>query len=196
MKKFSNITPEQYAALKKHLKLVDRSHFPSDDAEIDKLPSTAFPCYFFDPGKLAEKDDDILAVTLLGRRNPWNCAQLIAAMMPQVLNYIPEEPWYKELAKEVWSRIRKYGRNFLALIKRIRLAWRHHDEEEILYAILHLVMEGFRVVVIAGFYTCIVAGFFKPHCFITALFYLILIAIVNSTIADFRNERVGHASRR
>lgn len=96
----------------------------------------------------------------------------------------------------IYRSARKFWRNNLALLKRIQLAWWHHDEEEILYAILHLVMEGFRVVIIAGFYTCIVAGFFKPHCFITALFYLFLIAIVNSTIADFRNERVGHASRR
>lgn len=189
MKKVSNITPEQYAALKKHLKLVDRSHFPADDAEIDKLPSHAFPCYFFDPGKLAEKDEDILAVTMLGRRNPWNCAQLIAAMMPQVLNYIPEEPWYKTALKELKKTIRRFARNYRSLFLRIRLAIHHRDEEEILFAIIRLMNESIWGLCWLCVPVCFFAGFFKPHCFITCIFFVILAALWRTMNIDFNNDR-------
>lgn len=94
----------------------------------------------------------------------------------------------RKAGHSIYRSARKFWRNNLALLKRIQLAWWHRDEEELLNAILHLMMEGVRVVIIAGFYTCLVAGFFKPHCFITALFYLFLIAIVNTTIAEFREE--------
>ena len=184
MKKFSKLTSEQYAALKKHLVLVDRSHFPADDADFDKLPESTFPCYYFDPGRLSEKDEDIIPVTLLGRRNPWNCAQLIAAMMPQILNYIPEEPWYKDAAKTVWSAIRKFGRNTLALIKRIILACRHRDEEEILKAFLRLMMEGTWSFLWMLVPVAFVAGFFKPHCFITTFGLVIVAMLMRTLIVD------------
>ena len=184
MKKFSKLTSEQYAALKKHLTLVDRTYFPADDKEFDKYPSTAFPCYHFDPGKLAEKDEDIVGVTLLGRRNPWNCAQLIVAMMPQVLDYIPEEPWYKELAKAVWFGIRRMGRNTVALVKRIVLACRHREEEEILRAILRLMMESTWAFLWMLVPVCFVAGFFKPHCFITTVGLVIVAMMFRTLIMD------------
>ncbi len=90
MKKVSTLTREQYAALKKHLVLITAEEYflPEDDAEFRAEREQSFPCYRFVPGKLAEKDDSIEPAVLLGRRNPWNCAQLIAAMMPQVLDYL------------------------------------------------------------------------------------------------------------
>ena len=117
---------------------------------------------------------------MLGRRNPWNCAQLIAAMMPQVLDYLPEEPWYKELAKAAWSGLRKFGRNWLALNKRVIRAIRHRDEEEILTSIIRLTNETIWSLCWLLAAVCFVAGFVKPHCFATCIFFVILAALWRS----------------
>lgn len=94
----------------------------------------------------------------------------------------------RSVGHHIYLKARKYGRNFLALIKRIRLAWRHHDEDEVLNAILTLMEEGIRSILILGFYCCLVAGFFKPHCWAMAILYVIVIAIWNSNIADRREQ--------
>lgn len=187
MKKFSKLTPEQYDALKKHLVLITRNDLPADDTY--PYSSHHFPCFRFEPGELAEKDDSLESVILLGRRNPWNCAQLIASMMPQVLDYLPEEPWYKELAKAAWSGIRKFGRNWLALNKRVLRAIRHRDEEELLTSIIRLTNETVWSLCWLLAAVCFVAGFVKPHCFVTAIFFVILAALWRTMNVDEENDR-------
>lgn len=185
MKKFSTLTPEQYAALKKHLVLINRSDVPEDDEY--PYTSNCFPCYRFEPGELSVKDESIEAVVLLGRRNPWNCAQLIASMMPQVLDLIPEEPWYKTALHNVWRFIRKDLRDYASFFVRLRLAIRHRDKYEIVCSLARILTGFFYGIICLGFAFCIIAGFFKPHCFITAIFYAVLVGLWRTSMKDMNN---------
>ena len=100
MKKFKALTGEQYAAIKKHLHLVNRDFYPEE--YLTGLSEDAFPCYHFAPGKLAKKNKDFMEVTMFYSRNPWNCAQMIASEMPEILDYLPETPWYKTAWEKFW----------------------------------------------------------------------------------------------
>lgn len=182
MKKFSTLTPEQYAALKKHLVLINRSDVPGGDEHL--FTSNCFPCYRFEPGELSVKDKSIETVVLLGRRNPWNCAQLIASMMPQVLDLIPEEPWYKTALHNVWRFIRKDLRDYASFFVRLHLAIRHRDEHRIVCSLAAILTGLINVILCLGLVACIIAGFFKPHCFITAFFYAILVWLWRTSMSD------------
>ena len=94
----------------------------------------------------------------------------------------------RNAGQSIFRSARKFWRNNLALLKRIQLAWNHGNEDEIINALITLMEEGIRCLLIVAFYACLVAGFFKPHCFITALFYIILIAVWNSNIKDRREQ--------
>ncbi len=84
--------------------------------------------------------------------------------------------------------VRRFWRNNLALLKRIQLGWRHRDEQEFLKAIVLLMMESGRVVLVIAFFTCIVAAFFKPHCLFMALLYAILNSMWKANIEEIREE--------
>lgn len=75
-------------------------------------------------------------------------------------------------------------RNGKALFKRLQLAIRHRDGGEIIDALLVIVREFGWCVCVTCFWTCLVAGFWKPHCFIMALLYGVLV----SCIAQGRKE--------
>lgn len=81
-------------------------------------------------------------------------------------------------------------RNGKAVFKRIRIAIRHRDEGEILDSFVNLFEEGAWLFCEIAFLSCLVAGFFKPHCFITAAFYYILILIIRSNIRDRKSSRM------
>lgn len=91
----TQLTKARYNALKKHLVLISRADLPEGDnypyTENGTYPANCFPCFRFVAGTLAEKDETIENLILCGRRNPWNCAQIIAAMMPQVLELLDIE---------------------------------------------------------------------------------------------------------
>ena len=84
MKSFP-ITSEQYDAIKSHLVLQTEPALPED---VVKYGANCYPCYRFEPRELAEKDEDIEAIVFLGRRNPWNCAQMLVAIFPDILNLL------------------------------------------------------------------------------------------------------------
>lgn len=88
------------------------------------------------------------------------------------------------IGAELYKALRKFGRNTLALFKRIILACRHRDEEEILKAILRLSLEGTWAFLWMLVPVCFVAGFFKPHCFITTVGLVIVAMLVRTTIVD------------
>lgn len=86
--------------------------------------------------------------------------------------------------KKVIAMCRQFGRNALALIKRIIRAVKHGDEVEVLAAIINLMDEFTWCVCIIGVAFCFIAGFCRPHCFILVPFFYIAAGIVRSNIRD------------
>lgn len=83
---------------------------------------------------------------------------------------------------------RKFYRNALALIKRFVRAVRHRDADEITLAVAAISTEALWLLMWACAVTCLVAGFFKPHCFVTAAFFVIIATILRDTTSDIQSS--------
>ncbi len=85
-------------------------------------------------------------------------------------------------------------RNGKSIFKRLVLAIHHRNEGEILYAIINIIEESVWLTCVLIFFACLVIGFWKPHCFITAVFYLIVTGLIRTNIEDRKKGGMFTAS--